>query len=766
MMNVLLILSLWYKSMSDIFFAKSEKNGIAKETIEKHTQRVVNECRKLKNEINNRMISDDIWNISEIACWLHDLGKYNKEFQKKLELNIKSIHGEIPHAFLSTGYIPENIDDTDFFPLFYSIAFHHERSVNFREENFNNVFEKDLKSKLKFLDWIQLNSNDNVNEIFYRNYYNYLDKNKSQYLNLFEERTEKQRLNKKKYIYIKGILHKCDYAASAHIEAEKEYVGKYEEHFKDGLKKKGITKLYDYQERAEKYRDKSIIFIASTGAGKTEYSMNWINGEKSFYLLGLRTAVDAMYGRFKEMFTGSNVALLHGESIYRLLEDKDKGDYEDDIFKYHTKTRQLSMPITVATADQLVPSVFKFPGFEFYYFTASYSKIVIDEIQSFAPEAIASIVVFLKEIENLGGKFLLMTATLPPFVIEEFKELEGSGKLVRDEHFSSMKRHRIKFVEEAILTGSAEEIIDEGLKSDKKILVISNTVAGAQKLYDAFVEYDPELLHSRFIRNDRKEKEDKIFNETNYKEYPENKNRVALWISTQIVEASLDIDFDILITENATIDALFQRFGRCYRNREYGSSEPNIYIFEPEDERINSLIYDKDITKNTWNALKKFDNMFITEEDKQSIIEEVFSNIENTKYYEKYKEYKKMLMLGLKADSKRDAIGNLFRNITNNYTVIPEPVFKDNKETIEKFFIDVEGNNLGAEKRYELKKELYGYTVPVQIFRNRKELLDDIIINGANPRKLDIYLLKGVTYNAQRGVEFIEGYKDKSNFIL
>ena len=755
------------------FFAKSYNKGELKETIEEHTLRVVNECRKLKSIVNNQMISDSIWNIAEIACWLHDLGKYNEKFQRKIELNSQSIHGEIPHGFLSTGYIPKNIAEDDFLPLFYSIAFHHDRSINFTEEKFNDVFEKDLKPKLKFLDWLSLNNN--IDELSYRNYYHFLDKNKPHYFNLFDEKTEKQRLNKKKYIYIKGILHKCDYAASAYsshakekLEAEIPYSeGKYEEHFQDGLKKKGITSLYDYQKRARDYRDKSVIFIAPTGAGKTEYSMNWINGDKSFYLLGLRTAVNAMYDRFKEMFTKSNVGLLHGESMFRLPEDNENDDHEDyDTFKEHyTKTRQLSMPITVATADQLVPSVFKFPGFEFYYFTASYSKIVVDEIQSFSPEAIASIVVFLKEIESLGGKFLLMTATLPPFVMNEFKELEGFDRLVKQEHFSLMKRHIIKLSDETILGGNAKEIIEEGLKNGKKILVISNTVAGSQGLYDAFSIYSPELLHARFIRTNRKDKEKKIFNETDYKNFPENKNKAALWISTQIVEASLDIDFDILITENATIDALFQRFGRCYRKREYSSSEPNIYIFKPENERINSLIYDKHIAEKTWDVLKEFDEKFITEEDKQQIIEKVFSNIEKTKYYEDYEKYKKWLVLGIRADSKSDA-GWLFRKISNNYTVIPEPVFNDNKNHIEKLFVDIEDNRIDSKERYRLKKELYGYTVPVQLFgKKRKEVLDDLRIENANPQKMDIYLLKGVTYSTEKGVEFIEGYKDKSNFI-
>ena len=86
---------------------------------------------------------------------------------------------------------------------------------------------------------------------------------------------------------------------------------------------------------------------------------------------------------------------------------------------------------------------------------------------------------------------------------------------------------------------------------------LCNTIKQAQNIYDDLAKMLSEkdrknlnILHSRFIRKDRLEKEESIleFGRT----YDENKNidkKNGIWISTSIVEASLDIDFDYLFTE-------------------------------------------------------------------------------------------------------------------------------------------------------------------------------------------------------------------------
>lgn len=370
-----------------------------------------------------------------------------------------------------------------------------------------------------------------------------------------------------------------------------------------------------------------------------------------------------MYRRFKNIF-GDNVALLHGEISYIIEEDDNEESYIERI----ETARKFCYPLTVATADQLVTAVFKYNGFELPYLTASYSKIVIDEIQSFSSDSIAAIMVFLKEIHRLGGKFLLMTATLPPFIKEELKELEDVE--FPEPELLSTKRHRIAVFEEHINSDLSLARIDKHFKSGKKVLLVCNTVEKAQEMYDLLQSLNPSLIHSRFILRDRKKKESK---DTGIMAINNPEHPPAIWIATQVVEASLDLDFDVLFTECSPIDSLFQRFGRCWRKRkeEYTNNEPNIYIFKADHTRV----YDRELLDRTYFLLlAEYNGRIMDEAAKQDAIVMIFKDIEKTKYYEKYRRNKELLELGFRAGSKADA-QDLFRNISFNYCVIPHPVY-------------------------------------------------------------------------------------------
>jgi len=725
-------------------FAKSRPR---QETIPEHTSKLKEayECLKSLNYIDQAAIKK-YEPIIEKIIYYHDLGKLNHKFQNKLKLAppiyIKELKDreEVPHEWLSIAFISDEDkklfkqynEDNILFPVLvqYCIAFHHTRNKAFSSDAIKAFVEHDLEKRKGLLGISQpLKWNYNIEKDF-------ADKILSpEYFKHYF----------KLLVFLKGMLHKCDYAASAAIEPEKRYTGDYQNDFDKWLCSEAKFDLRPFQQAVKAQSDKSIVLVASTGMGKTEYAMNWIDGSKAFYLLGIRIAVNEMFKRFTNVFNEQNVALLHGETTFFLAASDNSDD--DDYNTALARIRQFSYPLTIATADQLVTSVFKYNGFELAYFTASYSKIVVDEIQSFAPEAIAAIVVFLKEIYSLGGRFLLMTATLPPFVRQEFEKLPDI--IIPPPQYLEKKRHRIKLIDAPINSDAAISLVKRECK-DKKVLIICNTVAKAQQMHDALADLQPQLIHARFIGRDRKQKESNIM----------AAKGPCVWISTQIVEASLDIDFDVLFTECASIESLFQRFGRCFRKREYDEKEPNIYIFASEASRI----YDSLLFKKTWEILHDYDMQLLDEETKQTIIEKVFSGVES-KYYERYKNMKELLELGYRTESK-SAAQHEFRTITNSHIVIPEPVYVDNQTQIEELINH--SDSIGTDQRDRIRSQaaLRDYTVSIQLLFNDKEKLLKPIVGSEYCRRHAIMLMKGVDYSFTKGMEFIKDYKDYDNFII
>lgn len=720
------------------YYAKSHP----RETIEEHTQKLFDVFEEMKEKgFLSTGLLEKYDRLVTIALKYHDYGKVNYRFQNKIGNEKEKVSelddiGEIPHNVLSLCFLTKSVRSElgEYKKLMmYVIAYHHNRFKNADLEKIERYIEHDLdKKKGYFAIDEKLKGNIDVDGL--------------------DEYIWRESSNREKYfeplVFIKGLLHKCDYCASGDIEAEQLYNGDYSQDFRAFLDKKGFS-LRPHQEEAGELKDKSVILIASTGSGKTEYSMNWIGGGKAFYLLGLKAAVNAMYDRFCGVFGDENTALLHGESSYNLL-DFYEDDGADELYnRSMSMIKNMTYPITVATADQLVTAVFKYNGFELPYFIASYSKIVVDEIQSFSPESIAAIVVFLKEVSRLGAKFLLMTATLPDFIKEEFVEIDAA---VPNAVLSPTPRHKILChdfdIEDAL------ELILEQYDKHGRVLIVCNTVSKAQKIYEHLRSKleGVKLIHSRFTRKDRALKEKEVLADG------QNYESRSIWVSTQIVEASLDIDFDVLFTESAGVDSLFQRFGRCYRKREYRGDEANVHIFSSNDK-----VYENGIRERSFEKLKEYDLQIVSEEDKQDIIKYVYDKefLEDTKYMKKYRIYKTLLQSGFHSTNK-DKAQYLFRKISNNYKVIPEDIVKDNEDVLRRLISEAESKETGKIEKMKARRELSDYFISVQLFDKRR-LTELPVSSGFLLRSEGMFMLCGCRYSYEEGLQL--NAEQESNFI-
>ena len=136
----------------------------------------------------------------------------------------------------------------------------------------------------------------------------------------------------------------------------------------------------------------------------------------------------------------------------------------------------------------------------------------------------------------------------------------------------------------------------------------------------------------------------------------------------------MDIDFDILITELSDLSGLFQRMGRCYRNRPLLDDETNCFVFTGDEKIKNTgvgFVVDKDIyTKSKDLILEKIDrNLF--EEEKMKYVSELYTteNLKETKYYKKVLDTLEYLDLVSPYEKDKQEVKKEFRDITSYMTV-------------------------------------------------------------------------------------------------
>lgn len=757
-----------------VYFAKSNP----KETLQAHTDKLLKNLNILKNLYPNLFINWDILYMLKLVCIYHDMGKINEEFQKMINGNrVKQSlpHGVFSLCFLDTDDLYDEVADRFSTEekneeiiekktvnlikiLVNAIAYHHEREI---PKDYKEIITKNLESLQRQLegfeyDKININKVKNIDDEYFTSGNRIMPNKDSE---IYE-----------KYILIKGLLNRIDYAASAgeEIEVEKEnnfLTESLEKLLNEWQKKKSDSGWNELQNYMIENRDENIIAIAQTGMGKTEAGLLWIGDTKGFFILPLKTAINSIYYRVRDGIVKENiedkVGLLHSDTKDIYIENIS----ESDIFDiYYESTRQLSLPLTICTLDQIFDFVYRYKGFEPKLATLSYSKIVLDEIQMYFPELLAYVIKGLKDITKMGGKFSIITATFPKF-IEEFLRKEGIEFKISPEFTKKdlPLRHKVEVLEEEI---NSDFIIERYQKN--KVLIICNTVREAQKVFEELLEKidDKErihLFHSKFIKKDRKLKEKRIL-ELGSKE---NKD-YGIWVATQVVEASLDIDFDILFTELSDLNGLFQRMGRCYRNRPLQDEITNCYVFIGNDKQKNTgvgSVIDKEIYSLSRDYLKEKLQGSLDEKMKMLAIAELYTTekLEKTEYYGQVKRVLEYLDKIIAYEYEKKDVREMFRDITN-YEVIPESIYEENRSEIEKLeeIINLEYTpNLDKESRKKLKREkilakirLKEFTMSVSGYEiDKKALVRSKMLELGNYER--IYILE-CNYSLERGYQKIK----------
>ncbi len=426
---------------------------------------------------------------------------------------------------------------------------------------------------------------------------------------------EKIRLNYSKW---KGLMMAADHYASA-LDIRAEY----------SLNKLFINpdlsfynrqnNLYPLSYISTDDKRKHTLVTAPTGAGKTDFLLRRCK-KRVFYTLPFQASINAMYDRIKEDLknTDTQIYLLHAASALKLKD----GKLEEKILQRH-----IGASVKVLTPHQMASIAFGIKGYEATAIDLMGCDVILDEIHTYSDTIQAIVLKIVEILVALDCRVHVGTATMPTVLYNKILELLGGIENVYEVKLpntilETFNRHIVYKCE---TFKEVTPIIEDAINQRKKLLIVCNQVKRSQEIYVKLRELYPDiptmLIHSRFKRVRRQELENQL------KKVYNNTNDACIVVSTQVVEVSLDISFDIMITECAPIDALIQRFGRINRKRTtdtIGKFKP-IYVIEPPHDQSDALPYDLNVLNRSYQAFSSGE--LLAETHIQAMIDKVYPDI-------------------------------------------------------------------------------------------------------------------------------------------
>lgn len=440
--------------------------------------------------------------------------------------------------------------------------------------------------------------------------------------------------------FLRGLVLLCDHAASAGQPfLANKALSDPSAMFAALFPSASPDNCYEHQTKARSSRG-NILLIAPTGSGKTESALLWAStcgryseGEPTlFYVLPYQASLNAMRARLGRSLGESSVVLQHSralQALYRRL--LDRGYSSDDAKRTAVKERALARlhtaPIRITTPYQLLRGAFQLKGHPALWTDAAAASFVLDEIHAYEPVRLGMILEMLSHLtHDLGAACLIMSATLPSILKGQLQEVANPGCIEASmETYNAFKRHRVNLVDKDLLDANQIDAIASAASKGQSVLVVATTVARAQEIWVA-LRSNPklgpgtavELLHGRLCGRDRFEKENRVLSAV---ATGRTHNRAVVLVATQVVEVSLNVDFDTLFSDPAPLEALLQRFGRVNRLRRLEEAQVFIMSSIPN----GCPVYPEHLVHHAINLLRSENGQMIDESAVQVWLDKIYS---------------------------------------------------------------------------------------------------------------------------------------------
>ncbi len=376
-----------------------------------------------------------------------------------------------------------------------------------------------------------------------------------------------------------------------------------------------------------------------TGAGKTEAALTLAskilgagNGTGCFVALPTMATSNAMYERMAKVYSllyecGSrpSLTLSHGS---RHLSESFRSSYESipnrgvifdertDEGKAHcsqwladSSKKALLADVGVGTVDQILLAGLPVRYQSLRAFGISQKVLIIDEVHAFDAYMLRLLENIILAQAVFGGSVILLSATIPFPIREKFCNAFSHGlgwdgaQPKNNNSFPLVTTVSAQngVTEQAVKTRKSVarevsvdfcediedvyELIEQSVEEGKCVCWIRNTIADVTASYDELQNRSVEnidMFHSRFALNDRLVIEKRVLKRFG-KSSISDERRSQVLVASQVVEQSLDLDFDVMISDLAPIDLLIQRAGRLHRHERGKRGKPVFYVHIPKD---------------------------------------------------------------------------------------------------------------------------------------------------------------------------------------
>jgi len=363
---------------------------------------------------------------------------------------------------------------------------------------------------------------------------------------------------------------------------------------------------------------KLFTLTAPTGYGKTLTALNFalkFNKSRIIYALPFTSIIDQTYDIIAKIYKNSDISV--SKAHHKTTIGEENLTEEDRYSKIKFLMESFSGEINITTLYQLIFALFGNKNKDNVKFNQlKNSVVIIDEAQAI-PYNFRKDFILLCEIisQRLGTIFIFMSATMPVIKSENFKEISNL------EYFSKQDRYVIKWLDINGEDGLLEKICQ--VASDKNTLVVVNTIKKAQELFVKLRDKFSCFCLNGYMYDRHKRA---IIRMVRYRISKSKNDPFAskiLLISTQSIEAGVDLDFDVGFREVSPISSIIQTAGRV--NRHFGKICGELYVF-PEISKFTNLIYG-DLYKVSGTILEDFRQREVQESEILEISNSFFQKV-------------------------------------------------------------------------------------------------------------------------------------------